>query len=81
MHQNAGFVYHRKVKRAPIFEERQVEQLVVNGEVVVQRILVWCLWRSFAILLRAYTRLLCLLVRGAVEDVGEGCWVRKCGKV
>lgn len=40
MDKDTCFIYHRKVERAPILEEREVEELVVDREVVIRCLIV-----------------------------------------
>lgn len=40
MEQDASFVNHSKVQRSPVLKEREVYELVVDGEVVVGRAIV-----------------------------------------
>ena len=38
--QNACLVHHRQVQRSPVLKKRQIQQLVVDGEVIVRCIFV-----------------------------------------
>ena len=42
MYQNARLVNHRQIQRAPVLEEREVRQLIVECEVPVHHVIVGC---------------------------------------
>lgn len=80
MYEDAGFVNHRDVEWAPVLEEREVEKLVVDGEVVVGRGLV-C-GRGMDLLgTRTDAWTTAGLCGEAVEDQRVGCRLRKGGEV
>ena len=39
---DTSFVDHGKIERSPVLEERQVEQLVIDGEVPILRVILGC---------------------------------------
>lgn len=80
MYEDTGFVNHRDVEWAPVLEEREVEKLVVDGEVVVGRGLVG--GRGMDLLgTRADAWTTAGLCGEAVEDQRVGCRLGKGGEV
>jgi hypothetical protein len=53
MHKNACLVYHCDIQRAPILEEGEIEELVVDCEVIIGSVIIGCR-RGAAICSRAY---------------------------
>jgi hypothetical protein len=41
VYEDASLIDHGNVERAPVLEEGQIEQLIVDGEVVIGCIFVW----------------------------------------
>lgn len=81
MYQDTRLIHHRKIEWPPIFKEGKVDELVVNGEVVVRRVVVW--GHGMALLGSRRPHMGCIALRcgKAVENVWAWCRVGECGEV
>ena len=80
MHQNARFVYHCDIQRAPILEEREIKELVVDCEVIIGSVIIGCCWGA-ASCSGAYVWLVSLIYGNFVQCLRIGWWMGKGCKV
>ena len=71
MYQNARLVYHGEVQRTPVLEKREVLHLVVEGEVIVLRVIVGRRGRA-RLRLTAYGGFIIEPICRFIEAVGLG---------
>ena len=85
MHKNACFVYHCDIQRAPILEEGEIEELVVDCEVIIGSVIIGCR-RGAASRSGAYAWLISLIQGNLVQCLrvrwwmGKGCKVKSDGR-
>ena len=79
MYVDAGLVDHRQVQGSPVLEEGRVDELVVDGEVVVPRLRIWGGWCG-APARPAYLRFQSVAYR-SIECRLSWCGMGKAGEV
>ena len=80
MHKNACFVYHCDIQRAPILEEGEIKELVVDCKVIIGSVIIGCCRRA-ASCSRAYAWLVSLIGGNFVQCLRVGWWMGKGCKV